>query len=190
MEWTRSHTIGLSSAACVHCQGIGMRACKRGGPAACNCVFRRIFRSCLEQFQICACRQGQYISATLERCAGAERRVYWAMKNEDYMADFLLVSRRLLSGREYDVFRFHFLLGADWRLCCRRMGLDRGNFFHMVYRIQQRLGRAFAEMQPYPLYPLDEYFSTLVGGTTEPVRALGPRGEAGRILRPPLRKIA
>jgi hypothetical protein len=59
---------------------------------------------------------------------------------------------------EYRLFRFHFLLGADWKLCARRLGVDRGNFYHAVYRIEQKLGRTFRELQPYPLFPLDEYF--------------------------------
>ncbi len=37
--------------------------------------------------------------------------------------------------------------------------MSRGNFFHAVYRIMARLGAAFAETRPYPLYPVDEYFS-------------------------------
>ena len=61
--------------------------------------------------------------------------------------------------REHRVFKFHFLLGADWKLCCRRLNMDRGNFFHMVYRIEQRLGRVFRELEPYGLFPLDEYFN-------------------------------
>jgi len=36
--------------------------------------------------------------------------------------------------------------------------MDRGEFFHNIYRIEQKLGRAFAELKPFPLYPLDEYF--------------------------------
>jgi hypothetical protein len=32
-----------------------------------------------------------------------------------------------------------------------------------VYRIQQKLGRAFRELEPYCLYPLENYF----GGTTK-----------------------
>jgi hypothetical protein len=37
--------------------------------------------------------------------------------------------------------------------------MDRGNFFHAVYRIEQRLGRMFRELEPYSLFPLDEYFN-------------------------------
>jgi hypothetical protein len=36
--------------------------------------------------------------------------------------------------------------------------MDRGIFFHAVYRIEQKLGRAFREVTPYPLFPLDDYF--------------------------------
>jgi len=90
------------------------------------------------------------------------------MKNEEYIADFYLVSRRTLNDYEWKIFRYHFLLGADWKLCCKKMNIDRGTFFHDVYRIQQKLGKTFRELKPYALFPLDEYFS----GTrrqTEPV---------------------
>jgi hypothetical protein len=40
--------------------------------------------------------------------------------------------------------------------------MDRGDFFHAVYRIEQRLGRVFAELQPYPLFPLNEYFGGMI----------------------------
>jgi hypothetical protein len=63
-------------------------------------------------------------------------------------------------------------LGADWKLCCRQLGMDRGNFFHAVYRIEQRLGRIFAELEPYALYPLDEYFGSTV--RRQPVQPLPP----------------
>lgn len=78
------------------------------------------------------------------------------------MADFCLVSRRTLDEFEYRIFRYHHLLGADWRLCCRQLKMDRGEFFHAVYRVEQKLGKVFAELEPYPLYPLREYFNSVV----------------------------
>lgn len=45
-------------------------------------------------------------------------------------------------------------------MCCRKLNLDRGTFFHDVYRIQQKLGRTFRELEPYALFPVDEYFSS------------------------------
>jgi hypothetical protein len=95
---------------------------------------------------------------SLEFVPGRERNMTWGRKDEEYMADFILVSRRTLDEFEHQVFKFHFLLGADWKLCCRRLKMDRGNFFHVVYRIQQKLGRTFRELEPYSLFPLDEYF--------------------------------
>jgi hypothetical protein len=81
------------------------------------------------------------------------------------MADFCLVSRRVLDDFAHRIFRYHFILGADWKLCCRQLQIDRGTFFHTVYRIEEQLGRTFAELRPYPLYPLDEYFGGMVHKT-------------------------
>lgn len=60
-------------------------------------------------------------------------------------------SSRLLSGDTADTDRgrvadlsFHYLLGADWRLCTRRLKIDRGTFFHAVYRLQAQLGAGFS----------------------------------------------
>ena len=96
--------------------------------------------------------------ASAEFIAGREGKLTWGRKDEEYIADFCLVSRRALDELEYRVFKFHFLLGADWRLCTRRLNIDRGNFFHIVYRIEQKLGRVYRELEPYGLFPLDEYF--------------------------------
>lgn len=76
------------------------------------------------------------------------------------MADFILVSRRVLDEYEYTVFKYHFLLGADWNLCCRKLNIDRGTFFHEVYRVQQKLGRTFRELEPHALFPVDQYFNS------------------------------
>jgi hypothetical protein len=128
----------------------------------CNCVFRAIFRACYARFRECVATETRATRMSLEFYRGGKdnRRVY-TRKAVDYMADFCLVSRRVLDEFEQRVFRLHFLLGAHWKLCCRQLNVDRGNFFHAVYRIEQTLGRTFRELEPYGLYPLDEYF----GGT-------------------------
>jgi hypothetical protein len=71
--------------------------------------------------------------------------------------------------------------------------MDRGNFFHEIYRIQQKLGRVYRELEPYALYPLDEYF----GGTykkslkVDSLRLLRtPIESKRRAVRPPLKKVA
>ncbi len=94
----------------------------------------------------------------LEIQNGPDRRGTWGHKEKEFMADFILVARRSLTEDEYRVFRYRFLLGADWKLCCPRLKIDRGTYFNYVYRIMAKLGRVFAELEPYPLFPLSDYF--------------------------------
>lgn len=108
---------------------------------------------------------------SLEAIPGRKHKAVYSRKDEEFIADFCLVSKRVLNEDDYKVFKFHFLLGADWKLCCQRLNTDRGNFYHQVYRIQERLGRVYAELEPYALFPLDEYF----GG--------GPQGAAPRAYK-------
>ena len=97
---------------------------------------------------------------------GTDRRQTWGRKNEEYAADFILIAKRTLTPEDYKMFNYHFLLGADWKLCTRKLKLDRGTFFHGIYRIQQTLGRTFRELKPYGIYPVDEYFSNTVNTAT------------------------
>jgi hypothetical protein len=108
-------------------------------------------------------------AVTWERCGGPSGYRAYSRKREEYTADFCLVSRRTLDDLDYRIFRYHYLLGADWKLCCRRLNIDRGEFFHRVYSIEDRLGRVFAELTPYALYPVAEYFSGYT--RAEPQRA-------------------
>src|SRR5262249_32666605 len=83
--------------------------------------------------------------------------------------------------------------GADWKVCCRRLQVERGIFFHNVYRIQQILGRTFAELKPYALYPLDEYFCLPVtkDSVTELIKSnQKPAEKTGRKWNPPLPRSA
>lgn len=193
-QWNRSEVLGLAREACAHCHGLGMRHGDEGSSEPCNCVLRKVFTSCFRKFRACAEKAGRLPVARIENVAsGRDSRQSWGMKSEEYMADFYLVTKRNLDTSEFQLFRFHFLLGADWKLCCRRLKIDRGRFFHSVYRIEQKLGRVFSELQPYALFPLDEYFGGAVEGWREPDRKVvemrfGPRG--GRALRAPLKKVA
>src|ERR1700689_1151698 len=158
MEWTRSETLALAMHNCTQCHGCGLRLRNTGGWMPCNCVLRAMFRICYDRFRRCTEQERHVSRVSMEPAAGARRPMTFGRKDEEYMADFCLVSRRNLSEEEHLLFRYHFLLGADWTLCARKLGMSRGNFFHAVYRIEQKLGRVFRELQPYPLFPLDEYF--------------------------------
>jgi hypothetical protein len=124
---------------------------------------------------------------SLEANPGRHRKSVWGLKNEEYMADFTLVSRRTLDEYEYVIFKSHFLLGADWNLCCRKLNLDRGEFFHEVYRIQQKLGRTFRELEPHALFPLDQYFNSRTKDPIEISASFKVETEAAPKLEPLLR---
>ncbi|HEX4133308.1 MAG TPA: hypothetical protein VHY84_01700 [Bryobacteraceae bacterium] len=106
-------------------------------------------------------------------------------RTQTFTADFCNVSKRFLSETEHRLFRYRFLLGADEKLCCRQLKMDPGAFNHEVYRIQQKLGKAFAELEPYPLFPLADYFGHSHAGGVKPCVPVLVRRDAGPV-RPPL----
>jgi hypothetical protein len=179
MLWNRSNTLGLAKTSCSHCHGNGIRVVRAGKEVPCQCVFRAVFRTCYNRFRECAA-VSHVGAVTLDFRPGSEGRRSYSRKREEFLADFCIISRRVLDESEQRIFRYHFILGADWKLCCRQLHIDRGLFFHIIYRIQHKLGRAFAETEPYPLYPIADYFA----GTTnlaaaQPVQSqlsLKPRG--------------
>ena len=174
MQWNRSNTIGLAKNSCSYCHGHGMRVQYKVKQSPCGCVFRSVFRACLRRFRECAISANYASTVTWDYYAAGGRRVM-SRKKEEFMADFCLIANRTLNEMENRVLRFYFLLGADWKMCARRLQIDRGNFFHMVYRVEEKLGRAFAETEPYALFPLDDYF----GG---PIR----RGQAKAFISDPV----
>ncbi len=182
MEWSRSETLGLASVQCTTCHGLGLRLVRRDKEAPCNCVLRSIFRACFRRFRTSIEKEKHLSHCTLSFTGGRDRSRSWGRKEEEYIADFLLMVRRLLSDDEYRIFRFHYLLGADWRLCCMKLKMDRGDFFHYKYKLEARLGRGFREVEPYGLFPLDEYFH----GVMRDVVSFDPPREGPLPLRPPL----
>src|SRR5262245_56728833 len=167
-KWDRSNVLGLAKVACKICKGNGMRINGQPGKETpCYCVFRAVFRTCYKRFRECN-MASRSVTITLGRARGPIGKDIFSRKWEGFMADFCLIARRVLSEEEHRIFRHHFLLGADWRLCVRMLKMDRGNFFHMLYRIQQKAGRAFAETEPFPIFPVTDYFELEVGQPAPP----------------------
>ena len=193
MDWNQSGVLALARQSCVHCQGLGLRAGRGRRSVCCECVLRKVFRVCYDRFRHCSTVEKSISKVSLEFNARHSRKNIWGRKNEEFTADFLCVTRRTLSEEEHRLFRFHFLLGADWKLCCRKLAMSKGDFFHAVYRIQQKLGKAFAETEPYGLFPLDEYFGGSFRDTDRRVAAIIPiRPERQNRLsqQVPIKKVA
>ncbi len=184
MEWTRSETLALAAPGCNTCLGLGLRIGRNDSTHPCNCVLRAVFRTCFERFRNCVGREKHISKVTLDPLPGKDHRGAWGRKDEEFSADFCLVSKRALTEFEYRIFKDHFLLGAEWKLCCRRLNVDRGTFFHSVYRIEQKLGRVFRDLKPYALFPVEDYFN----GPMKGVGACVPQNALP--IRPPLRPAA
>jgi hypothetical protein len=62
---------------------------------------------------------------------------------------------------EAELFRLYVKQGLNWKVCAKRLGVDeRRSFWRLVYVMQAKLGRIYADLRPYPLHPLDDYFNT------------------------------
>jgi hypothetical protein len=189
MEWNQSEVLALAMEKCATCGGYGMRPSRNDTTTACNCVLRSIFRRCFDRFKTSMIRKESILSRPyLEHTASPHGKLSWGRKDEEYAADFLLVVRRTLSPADYNLFNYHFLLGADWRLCCRKLKIDKGLFFHAIYRITAKLGRTFVELEPYALYPLHDYFYGEQRQTQ--ARIIPIRKEHSLSSKVPLNKVA
>ena len=108
---------------------------------------RRIFRSCFARYLEC-----------IERPAARPG------KNEEYIADFERVGERALTcAIDRQIFRLHFVSGADCGTCLRRTGLTVRVFLRALSTIEEQLGSAFADTRPYPLFPVKDYFTEVRG---------------------------
>ncbi|MGD0497555.1 MAG: hypothetical protein ABSC23_03865 [Bryobacteraceae bacterium] len=161
--WGRALMIGLAKQSCHFCHGLGWRELKFGKDAPCNCVFRSVFRACFNRYRELRITQAHagHVHLTYSPKGRDTKRTY-SRKREEYLADFELIAKRELDSQLWEVFGLHFLQGWDWKFCVRNLQMDRGSFFHAVYRIEQKLGRVYREVKPYCLYPLREYFEGIV----------------------------
>src|SRR5262249_21110738 len=169
MEGTRATTATLARLSCTTCLGSGIKQEKDAEIVPCSCVLRAVFRACYARFRDCVQKEKYMSRVSFEHFGGKERRLMWGRKNEEYVADFHLVSRRALDPFHYQIFSYHFLLGGDWRLCCPRLGLDRAQFYYAVYKLEELVGRVSYDLEPRAVFPPREYFATSI------VRPLRPR---------------
>jgi len=171
MKWDTLDLRELGQPSCGACGGTGARLTKTGEAGPCECSLRVCFRACYKRFRECSSRERGISQVSYkETPIGKSHRGSWSRKEEEYIADFEMVSRRNLDEWHYKMFRYHYLMGADWRLCSRQFAIPKGYFFHAIYRIEQRLGRVFYELQPYALYPTHDYFALRLPGPIQATR--------------------
>jgi hypothetical protein len=159
----RSLALSAARPGCVACLGSGIARSRTGELSQCLCVLRHVFRVCLAQYREYQAREKFLSRACMDfsrwQSRRSPKRWTWARPREEFCADLYLIAKRTLTELEWRLFQAHHLGGAGWRACCPRLQLDRGQFFHAVYRVEAKLGRAFLETKPYGLYPIAQYFT-------------------------------
>ena len=134
MTWTNSEVLAVASAHCARCDGLGFTR-KADGISTntpCRCVLREMFYICFKRFRDCATRPKHLSGTSLNRTSGLRGGRVWGRKTEEFIADFICIAKRTLGPGtfEYTLFRYIYLLGADEKLICRQMRLDRETFFN------------------------------------------------------------
>lgn len=154
--------LALAAQQCPYCHGLGRvpgwgqtGPPRMGQTRSCSCVERRVFRTCLKRYYRERERSEKGGTRIVYRWRGG--LAHFSRPSEEYQADFVLVARRVLGPRDFRIFGLYHLMGATYAAGAP-LDLDRGDFFHRVYRIEALLGRAFFALQPYPLFPLHRYF--------------------------------
>lgn len=150
-------TVGLAKLSCVFCYGRGWVKKPMAKTNLCGCVYRGVFNACL----------GQYYRT--EEAAPPMRPRYRAGHGElnccsypklEFQADFLNCAKRNLKPQEHELFRLYYVQRIPWKLAAVKLGVNHGQFWHLVYAVQEKLGEAAVTQQPYGLFPIDQYLSS------------------------------
>ena len=81
----------------------------------------------------------------MKAVAGEARITNSGRSQKEHSLEVVEPIQRACGLRTLRVFRFHVRLGTDWKVGCRQLGIDRGKFIHMGYRIERKLGRVFRQ---------------------------------------------
>jgi hypothetical protein len=159
-----SHFYYLAVPSCHQCGGLGWLTGRNSRKSLCQCVTRAIFRSIWTRIQ--ATEENVRVSTVNLQKVGQEgtfptphtNYVVFGLLDVEYEADFESLARRSLRQGDFYVFKYRFLKKKDWKFCCKKLKMSRGDFFHAVYRIEHKLGLAALTLLPYPLFPIGDYF--------------------------------
>lgn len=163
IDWTaptmRGIALAHAAADCALCHGAGLIFGLRR-IRACDCVYRAIFRAVIAQ----RLKRTEVASMPLAHLTTPgprtkSRGATWGWKKEEFRADVDLIARRELNEEDYRIFRLRWFRRLDAKQIGRIVQRSRGDVFHHVFAIEKGLGRRFLNVQPYALYPIDEYFA-------------------------------
>lgn len=205
---TCANWMALAKPGCVFCDGLGVveiyagrrlhdarvgkkiwRKGKAGQLRPCNCVWRGAFRACLLRYRACLSDPDRYATREVTH----DGTTVCGFRRAEYVADFEICGARALAAAEpafLAIFRLHYVAGAEWEQCTRMLPIDKGTFYHFAYRVEEILGRAFVELQPYGLFPRDYFAGRWVPGTRGAAKSDNGIGRLGHIFSEEVRALA
>jgi hypothetical protein len=180
--------MALSLEGCARCHSPGVYLKDRAKvETPCPCTDRGVFRAVLAAYKHYSISIGLSIRTNLSQFStqhSRQGRRADGRRVEEWCADVWLTSKRNLTPHQWQILRRHHIRGEDWT----RFGISKGQLFHEKYCLEQKLGRVFRELQPFALYPIQEYFSDSTRSLGADVRPFipAPRRVNGVPLCPPL----
>lgn len=159
MKWDRGMVIGIAKASCVFCHGYGLKPIIGNNWSPCECVYRKVFRICLAKFHSMKHRTF-YSGVDWSRIGSKSIKRCYGRRCEEFSADFYVVAKRELSDFDWRLFKLHMIGERNSTECVPVLGCNKTFFYKAVYRIEEQMGKVYAELQPYRLFPLSEYFSS------------------------------
>jgi hypothetical protein len=158
-QWTRADVLGLARPGCTNCHGRGWFSATPG--YACHCVTRSIFRQLMAEWH--KVKDAEHLAQFRVEQIGQRggktcRRGTWSMKRPEFVADLELLVKRVLAPSDFRVWRLWHCYGADHHTMQRITGMNKGEVFHTVYRIETKVGREARQLKPYALFPVADYY--------------------------------
>lgn len=140
MQWLGSETVAVAQNS--HGMVSGMRH-KPVQPRASENgdVYRAIFRACFAHFRHCV-DGGEHFGPATVKASTSKSVSTWESHSREFSALFVKLSQQTLSADEYQLFNYHFLLGASSALCCRKMNINLNGFSETITLIREKVGKA------------------------------------------------
>ncbi len=150
--WRQGAACAMAQSTCTLCAGLGRKRGLGKAERVCECVYRRVFRACFREYreirQQALESEAHLARYSVQKTGGCA--LGWHRPASNFVCDFELTGRRVLEGFDRQTFE-RYVIGqlGEGKVSCHR-SLD---------RVRIRAGQAFAELKPYGLWPVRDYYN-------------------------------
>src|SRR5215831_6787342 len=132
MEGTRSETLALAKHNCTHWHGPGLRLSRTKSLAPCNGVLRAIFRICYDVLSGARGRSRTSAGFPWSLRAASSGPLPGEERTKNSLRIFAWWRAERSAIPSIGSSDTIFFWAPTWKLCTRKLGIDRGTFFHAV----------------------------------------------------------